>query len=920
MPALKWLEITGIKQNNLQNISVKIPHDKFVVITGVSGSGKSSLAFDTIFAEGQWRFIESLSTYAKLFLEKLDRPQLEEVRNIRPAIALQQRNPVKTSRSTVGTVTEIYDLLRVVFARTAQPFCHMCGVEIRRWDTDSIYKSLIGRHNGAKAAILFRTDEPLSSLRERGFYRIFKDGEFMETFGQSDKVPGTVEGHDVLIDRLVVRDESRLADSIELAWREGGGTIKIIIYDNTGQTELLYSDGNSCDACGALLPEPTPLLFSYNHPIGACPACKGFGNILIGDMDLIVPNPQLSLSDGAIDPWEKPAFDWWKTQMLRGAEAAGIDIYKPAAELSEYEWMLLNNGVAKSFHGLSAFFKFLSEERHKLHLRVFLNRYRKPVICSECNGTRLKKEVLAFKLKGPDMALNIAAMNAMTVKELLGFFTTPAVNAREAIEEALRHIRQKLTLLSRVGLDYLTLDRQTMTLSGGEYQRVNIANQLSCSLAGALYVLDEPTVGLHSRDNERITEIIGGLARQGNTVLVVEHDPEIIRAAEWVIELGPGGGSKGGSVVFNGAIGDFEKSETITSGYLNNSGIYQPSPKQQINHNAPAIVLTGASGHNLKDITLHIPLNALTVVSGVSGSGKSSLVVDTLYQAAAGNFNKNYGKRPLKYNGVTGLDRLKGVCLVDQSPIGRSPRSNPATYLKFFDTIRSIFASATEARLYGYGPGHFSFNVAGGRCELCKGEGYQKLEMYFFEDLYVKCPDCAGNRYSADTLRVKYKGLTISDVLNLSVDDAADIFWDDPAISKKLQLLKDVGLGYLRIGQPATTLSGGEAQRLKICAALGGTANKGFLYILDEPTIGLHMRDVQALLTVLRRLISLNNTIVVIEHNMDVIREADWVVDLGPEGGDAGGELLFEGTPEDLYECSDSHTGTCLNKYVQRQV
>ncbi|MBF0457654.1 MAG: excinuclease ABC subunit UvrA [Nitrospirae bacterium] len=913
MPDSKWLEITGIKQNNLQNISIKIPHDKFVVITGVSGSGKSSLAFDTIFAEGQWRFIESLSTYAKLFLEKLDRPQLEEVRNIRPAIALAQRNPVKTSRSTVGTVTEIYDLLRVVFARTAGPFCHSCGAEITRWDTSSIYKTLLASHTGAKAAILFHTDEPLSSLRERGFYRIWRDGEFIETFSMGDEG----ESCDVLIDRLVIRDEARLADSIELAWREGGGTIRVILYGGTGETVLIYSDGNSCDACGAALPEPTPLLFSYNHPVGACPECKGFGNILIGDMDLIVPNPQLSLSDGAIDPWEKPSFDWWKSQMLRGAEAAGINIYKPAGELSQDDWRLLNEGVKKSFYGLNAFFKFLSEERHKLHLRVFLNRYRKPVICTQCNGTRLKKEVLSYKIDG----LNIASMNAMTVKELSGFFDAyfngMAENGRAAVSEAVRHIRQKLTFLSRVGLDYLTLDRQTMTLSGGEYQRVNIANQLSCSLAGALYVLDEPTVGLHSRDNARITEIIGNLAKQGNTVLVVEHDPEIIRAAEWVIELGPGGGSKGGRVVFNGSIDDFKMADTITSEYLNNVATYRPTLKRTIENTAQAIVLTGAEGHNLKDITLRIPLKTLTVVSGVSGSGKSSLVVDTLYHAVAGHFNKSYGKRPLKYKGITGLDKLKGVHLVDQSPIGRSPRSNPATYLKFFDSIRTIFASATEARLYGYGPGHFSFNVAGGRCEVCKGEGYQKLEMYFFEDLYVKCPGCAGKRYSAETLRVKYKGLTISDVLNLSVDDAADIFWDEPAIFKRLQLLKDVGLGYLTIGQPATTLSGGEAQRLKICAALGVAAHKGFLYILDEPTIGLHMRDVQALLSVLRRLIELDSTVVVIEHNMDVIREADWVVDLGPEGGDAGGTLLFEGMPEDLQECTASHTGVCLANMLE---
>ncbi|QWR78540.1 excinuclease ABC subunit UvrA [Candidatus Magnetomonas plexicatena] len=899
-----WLEIKGIRQNNLKNIDIKIPHDRVIAITGLSGSGKSSLAFDTIFAEGQWRFIESLSTYAKLFLEKLDKPDIDEAENIRPAIALSQRNPVKGSRSTVGTVTEVYDLLRVVFAKMASPICPSCGSGIVRWDVEKVYEELITNHKDRRAMIMFETGETLTSLKERGFYRIYKDSETVDIF----EIAEDAERHEVVLDRLIIADDPRLFESLELAWKEGDGKIKIMSPDGDSFT---YSDKHSCDSCGRVLPEPMPILFSFNHPVGACPQCKGFGNVLIYDTSLVIPDMSLSLSEGAIEPFEKPGFSWWKSQLLRNAAKNGLDTRKPLQEFSPAEWEILYKG-GSGLYGIDDFFEALAEKRYKLHVRVFLSKYRVAEVCPKCKGTRLKEEVLSYKIGGK----SLADMNAMTVSELHEFLLTPPLTEHEraVIHEAHRHILAKLAVMIKMGLSYLTLDRQTMTLSGGEYQRVNLANQLSCRLAGTLYVLDEPTVGLHSRDNGRIMEIIKELSALGNTVIVVEHDPEIIAASDWVIELGPGGGKNGGNIVFSGTIADFRNSDTITAKYL--SG--ETQKRKRLKRTPTGFIeITGAKGHNLNNVNLKIPANTLTVVTGVSGSGKSSLIVETLHRAVAKHLKHSVNdEKPLPYDSICGVDKLNGVCLVDQSPIGRTPRSNPATYMKFFDNIRKIFSEQTEAKIHGYTPGFFSFNVKGGRCEHCKGEGFEKLEMYFFEDLYVKCPQCKGMRYSEDALRITYRGLNISGVLGLTVDEALDVFNDDAAVVRKLQLLKDIGLGYLQIGQAATTLSGGEAQRLKICAELGTPGPNGILYVLDEPTIGLHMHDVTALMSFLNRLVNADNTVVVIEHNMDVIRDSDWVIDLGPEGGHEGGSIIFEGTPEELIESKGSHTGESLAKYI----
>ncbi|MBF0564679.1 MAG: excinuclease ABC subunit UvrA [Nitrospirae bacterium] len=929
-----WLIINGIRQNNLKNVSLRIPHDKFVVVTGVSGSGKSSLAFDTIFAEGQWRFIESLSSYAKLFLEKLNRPDVDEVLNIRPAIALQQRNPVKGSRSTLGTVTEIYDLLRVMYARVSQPVCPACGEEIRRWDTASTLKELLLKFTGERAMILFETSEPLTSLRERGYYRLFIAGEIKEIFdmkkpddsnpdatdivSSQPNSPGSDSPVMVLLDRVVIKDEPRLYDSIELAWREGHGRIKVIVINHG---EFVFSDANKCDKCGKILPEPTPVLFSFNHPVGACPKCKGFGNILKYDESLVIPDPSKSLARGAIEPWEKPSFDWWKGQLMSHADVLGLDLYKPVQDFSEEEKKLIYES-GKGFYGLNDFFEFMEEKRYKLHVRVFLSRYRIPQLCTECSGKRLNAGALSYKIGGMD----IGDVSAMTIGDLYELFKTPSLTQHQSdvADELLRHMMAKLELLLRVGLDYLTLNRQTMTLSGGEFQRINLANQLSARLAGALYVLDEPTVGLHSRDNERVAAIIRELAGQGNTIIVVEHDTEIIGAADWVVELGPGGGKDGGKLVFNGPISEFSGSGTITARYMRQilkpgtgktrkedglpSGTVRPSGKDR-----HFLTIKGAGGHNLRNIDFTIPLGEFTVVTGVSGSGKSSLVVETMYRAVARYF-KEMVEMPLSLLGMEGQKHLKGVTLIDQSPIGRSPRSNPATYVKLFDGIRKVFAAQQEARVYGYGAGFFSFNVAGGRCETCKGEGYQKLEMYFFEDLYVKCEACGGTRYSREALQIKYRGKNVSEVLDLTVDEAISLFSEEPSLVKKLSILREVGLGYLRLGQSATTLSGGEAQRLKICAELGVSPKRHHLYVMDEPTIGLHMHDVTALLGVIGRLIDMENTVVMIEHNLDVVNSADWIVDIGPEGGERGGDIVFEGPPDKLALNERSHTGKSLAK------
>jgi len=935
--SIRELVIEGARQNNLKGINLRLPHDKVIAVTGVSGSGKSSLAFETIFAEGQWRFIESLSTYARLFLEKMDRPLVDSIENIRPAVALEQRNPARGSRSTVGTLTELYDLFRLLYSKVATPFCPKCGREIRKWDASGIASELLSEYAGKRAVILFETEESVGELKKKGFYRAWVNGEALE-FEEAGTLPPK---KDVVVDRLVIKDEPRLADSIETAWghgplrgatsphdRHGGRKVKVAIID--GPT-LTFTARNACDYCeigaaspreiGATspremeLPEPTPLLFSFNHPVGACPECKGFGNILKYSETLVVPDPYLSLAEGAVEPWEKPSYRWWKRQMQAGAKKAGVDMHKPYRELSkkDREWLFKGGS---GMYGLNDFFEELERKRYKLHVRVFLARYREAFTCPACGGNRLGPGALAYKLSGKD----IAGLSALSVSMAVKFFKEIDLTPfqRDMVKELLRQVSFKLQYLQRVGLDYLSLSRQGRTLSGGEYQRVNLSNQLGAALTGTLYVLDEPTVGLHRRDTERVTGIMSELSAGGNTIVVVEHDKTVIEAADWVVELGPGGGRLGGEVVFSGPMAEFLKTDTLTARYI--KGIDRLTPPighrpEKRRKEAGVFSILGATGNNLKSVDLDIPLETFTCITGVSGSGKSTLIVDTLYKALAKHFML-MPEPPQAYRKMQGLEHLKGVRLIDQTPIGKTPRSNPATYLKLFDPIRKLFSAQPEAMARGHGPGFFSFNVPGGRCETCRGEGYQKVEMYFFEDLYIKCEECGGKRYGPEALKITYHGKNIYDVLDMTVDEAAGHFSGSTPLMLRLDLLREVGLGYLRLGQPATSLSGGEAQRLKICAELGLKPMRDFLYILDEPTVGLHARDVKALLLVLQRLVDAGNTVVVIEHNLDLVAASDRVIDLGPEGGEAGGRIIASGTPEELTRVEGSYTGRYLREYL----
>ncbi|MEK7698648.1 MAG: excinuclease ABC subunit UvrA [Nitrospirota bacterium] len=914
--AVNELIIEGAKQNNLKNINLILPHNKVIAVTGVSGSGKSSLAFDTIFAEGQWRFIESLSTYARLFLEKLDRPDVEKISNIRPAIALEQRNPVKTSRSTVGTATEIYDYLRLLYSKVAQPHCPKCGQTLKAWTPSSIVTELIENYPGEKALIIFDTDDPPEDLQRRGFHRILINGKIVDISSLVTCLPSRQARHsslNVVLDRLIVKDDPRLSDSIETAWAHTSRYVKVEFVSDTAEENKIriFSPEMKCLNCNIEITKPQPLLFSFNHPLGACPECKGFGNKLEYAEDIIIPDKELPLEKGAIGPWSKPSFKWWYRQFAKAAKKAGIKLNIPYKNLSEETKELIFQGNP-DFYGLNEFFEYLESKRYRLHVRVFLSKYRKAVICNRCNGSRLRPEALAFTIG----SLNIAQLAEMSISRLSNYLTGLhlAKYEQKISSEIYRQIDMKLRFLIRVGLGYLTLNRLSKTLSGGESQRINLANQLASRLTGTLYVLDEPTVGLHPRDVSKITEIIGELSELGNTIVVVEHDKAVINSSDWVVELGPGGGRNGGNLLFSGWKNDFLKSSTLTANYLNNVESI-PTPKYRRKSNGKVLLIKSASGHNLKHIDINIPLKTLTCITGVSGSGKSSIVKHTLYNALARAFKIEF-EDILPFKSIEGIEYLKGVRIIDQHPIGKSPRSNPVTYIKVFDPIRKLFASQVQAKNLGYGAGHFSFNTEGGRCEACKGEGFQKYEMYFFEDLYIKCEECGGKRYKQEILDITYKGKNIYGILELTVDEALKFFSDMPSITKKLKLMASVGLDYLKLGQPATTLSGGEAQRLKICSELGIADRRDYFYILDEPTVGLHPDDIKKLLNVLNALVDAGNTVLLVEHNLDVIKCVDWIIDLGPEGGEEGGNIIVEGTPEDIAKQKNSYTGLYLKEYL----
>src|SRR5438034_986251 len=818
------LRIEGARQNNLKNISVEIPHDRLTVITGVSGSGKSSLAFDTLFAEGQWRYIESLSTYARMFLERIDRPDVDRIEQIRPAVALEQKNPVRTARSTVGTATEIYDYLRLLCAKVGRVHCASCGAPAASHSAATIAETLLAEHAGARALVTFPLPVPAgvpptevwAALTRRGFARVRLGAEVVDLAAPP---PPTLPGPelDVVLDRVVLAADgrARLVDSLETALREGGGRVAVEVV---------------------------------------------------------------------------------------GGERLG-----------ERARRLVYDGDGK-FPGINGFFEEIESYRYKLHVRVFLSRYRTQSPCPVCAGARLKPAALAVKVAG----LTIAEFTGLTIERAAATLDSVSLTAWEAAvgREILRQLSAKLTFLLRVGLGYLTLGRQTRTLSGGEAQRINLANQLGSQLVGTLYVLDEPSIGLHARDTARLADLCRELATAGNTVVVVEHDRAFIEAADDSIELGPGSGERGGEVVFSGSQDEFRKTtRSLTARYLTGrESIPAPLARRTGRRH---LVLTGAREHNLKDVTLRLPLGTLCVVTGVSGSGKSTLVHDTLYHAVARAFKTEF-QTPGAYTALTGLEYVKGVRLIDQEPIGRTPRSNPVTYVKAFDEIRKLYAALPRARALGLDAGAFSFNVPGGRCESCQGDGFQKLEMYFFEDVYVTCQECEGRRYRAEVLGVKYRGKSIGDVLALTVDEAVDFFAATPVLARRLRVLQDVGLGYLRLGQPATTLSGGEAQRLKIAAELAARASGEMLYLLDEPTTGLHLDDVKKLLHVLHRLVDTGNTVVLVEHHLDVVRAADWVIDLGPEGGEEGGEIVAEGPPEVVAQTPGSYTGKFLAEMLSK--
>jgi excinuclease ABC subunit A len=914
------LIIEGARQNNLKNISLRIPHNKVTAITGLSGSGKSSLAFDTLFAEGQWRYVESLSTYARMFLDKVNRPDVDRLINIRPAIAIEQKNPIRTARSTVGTATEVADLLRLLFAKIGKPVCPDCHQEARGYHPGSLAEELLAQFPDARAMILFPVNDLgpghdrslLDSLTKRGFTRLRCGDELLDLHDQVTLPESRESGIQVVLDRLVLRADNRhrLIEAIEVAFQEADGICQV---DVIGHGMRTYSTHFRCQGCGRMFEPLRPLLFSFNHPLGACPECKGFGNILRYDRDLVIPDRSKSLAGGVIEPWSKPGSDWWQKQLLLAMKKLEVDLTAPFQDLPTEVQQLIWEGN-EQVEGVRQYFEYLETKRYKLHVRVLLSRYRSPATCPACQGSRLKPAARFVKVAGHDFI----QLNDLTIQAATEWFqrlTLPAFDA-EIAKDILRQLQAKLNFMLRVGLNYLTLSRQTKTLSGGEAQRIALANQLGSRLVGTLYVLDEPTIGLHARDTATLAGILRDLADEGNTVVVVEHDPLMIQAADHIVEMGPASGEQGGQVVCAAPRAQFlGDQKSLTARYLRGEERI-PLPKTRRPGNSKVLSIAGAAEHNLKNLLVRIPLHMLVCITGVSGSGKSTLIEDTVYCAAARAFRIE--SLPMgRFQAIKGLEHLKGVRLIDQQPIGRTPRSNPITYLKAFDEIRQLFASEREALRQGLTPGHFSFNAAGGRCERCEGNGYEKLEMYFFEDIYATCEQCNGRRFKPEILAIRYRGKTIHDVLNLTVAEAQAFFSGSPKLTEKLYLLSSIGLGYLRLGQAANTLSGGEAQRLKIAAELKDPSAHNQLYILDEPTTGLHLDDIKKLLTVLHKLVDAGNTLIVVEHNLDVIKTADWIIDLGPEGGEAGGHIVAEGRPEQVAKVAQSHTGRFLAKILQ---
>ncbi|MBM2839523.1 MAG: UvrABC system protein [Bacteroidetes bacterium] len=922
--------IRGARVHNLKNISLDLPRNKLIVFTGVSGSGKSSLAFDTIYAEGQRRYVESLSSYARQFLERMDKPDVDLIQGISPAMAIEQKTNTRNPRSTVGTTTEIYDYLRLLFARIGKTYCEKCGRLIVRDSVQTVVTALASElanagESSAKIYITFQLavhpkeslEQACTNLKKEGFFRLLVDGAIIDL--NEATLPSKKKASElhVLVDRLVFRageENPRIADSVETAFASGGGRASVQFAD-TGKA-LQFNQNFECPACHIKYEEPDPKLFSFNSPFGACPDCQGFGRAIGIDMDLVVPDKKKTLQEGAIQPWTTPKFVENQSRMLRIARAAQLRVGVPYGELSARERQVVMNGYG-DFDGVLGFFKAVERKAYKIYYRVLLSRYRGYSECSACGGARLRKAALNIRIADR----SISDVVRMTIREAHTFFNSLHLSAHEyeIAKRMLGEIKKRLNYLNEVGIGYLTLDRLSSTLSGGESQRINLATSLGSSLVGALYVLDEPSIGLHPRDNDKLIRILKALRDVGNTVIVVEHDTEMMKASDIIVDMGPRAGEDGGNVVFNGPPNDIQSdNDSLTGKYLAGS-LCIPVPSARRVLNGQAITIRGAVQNNLKDIDVAIPLHALVCVTGVSGSGKSTLIADILYaglRRRKGDVSVPEGQ----CRAIDGEEHIDHIELVDQSPIGRTPRSNPTTYIGVFDLIRNLFASTQAAKVHGLTPGHFSFNVPNGRCEACEGNGVIKVEMQFLADLYLPCDVCKGKRYKQEVLEVQYRGKNIDEVLGMTVTEAIQFFRSSAAsvkVANKLKVLYDVGLGYIRLGQSATSLSGGEAQRIKLAAHLSAPQSGRTMFVFDEPTTGLHFDDIAKLISCFNALIDAGHSVVIIEHNLEVIKCADYVIDLGPEAGDEGGRLVACGTPEDIAANSASHTGRFLRPYLK---
>ena len=937
------ISVKGARENNLKNIDVEIPRNKLVVMTGLSGSGKSSLAFDTIFAEGQRRYVESLSSYARQFLGQMDKPDVDSIDGMSPAISIDQKTTSRNPRSTVGTVTEIYDYLRLLWARVGIPHCPKCGKEIKQQTVDQIVDQILLLPQATRVQILAPVvrarkgeyQKVFEDARRSGYVRVRVDGSIYDLTEEIQLDKNIKHNIEIVVDRLVIRPDMnrRLTDSVETASALSGGIVIADVLDE--KREILFSQNYACEDCGISIEEVTPRMFSFNNPYGACPTCTGLGTQLRVDPALIMPNSSLSLQDGAIvaSGWSKIKDDTISRMYFEAlAKKYHFKLTTPVRDLpqSVKDIILYGTGeekltlhydtergrgtLSRPFEGIVNNLERRYRETQSPGMRAELESCMAEIDCPDCHGARLKKEVLAVTVGG----LNIMEFTRLSIMEELEFLDHLELTEKQAMiaESILREVRVRLRFLQDVGLQYLTLSRAAGTLSGGESQRIRLATQIGSSLMGVLYILDEPSIGLHQRDNEKLLQTLFNLRDLGNTLIVVEHDEDTMRAADYIIDIGPGAGVHGGEVVCAGTAEEICACErSVTGQYL--SGRQKiPVPAARRTGNGHALLIHSAAENNLKNIDVRIPLGVMTCVTGVSGSGKSSLVNEVLYKTLAGELNRAK-VRPGKCGGIDGLEHVDKIIAIDQSPIGRSPRSNPATYTGLFDDIRTLFASTQDAKLRGYGAGRFSFNVRGGRCEACAGDGLLKIEMHFLPDVYVPCEVCKGKRYNRETLEVRYKGKNIAEVLDMTIEEALDFFKNQKKIHNRLQTLMDVGLGYVKLGQPATTLSGGEAQRIKLATELSKRSTGSTVYVLDEPTTGLHIADVHRLIDMLGKLTDAGNTVIVIEHNLHVIKVADHIIDLGPEGGDQGGSIVFEGTPEGCAQCPESYTGQFLKAVLE---